>query len=1180
MIRKPSTLIQSLMICCACAVFAIAQAVYGSVFGTITDARGSGVPGATVTITNTSTNVVEKVKTDGSGYYNQTRLVPGKYRVKVEAGGFKTAVIETVVVSVDTASGANIVLQPGEISETITIIEPAPMLMTDRAEVSVIFESRQVTDLPILDRNFTKFILLTPGAQQLGWQQTSAENPQGSAQTMVNGQHFSGTGYQLDGTENRDPLLGLIVVNPNVEAVGVTKITSQNYDAEFGQAIAGVVSVSTKSGTNNLHGAAFLFRQSDALQARNPLFQFQKDPTTGEFLPHTLRNQFGGALGGPVIKNRVFFFGDYEGVRSRVGGTRLLTVPTVAARQGNLSAYLGDVIRDAQGAPIKVTTVSGAQVDLRQNMIFDPATTVSNAGGKLVDRRAFDGNVIPANRLSQQALNVLRLIPTPNVANAPANGTINNFVASGSEKYDKDSFDIRLDAKYSDNLNMLGRYSSADFRLDGPTAFGEGGGPELVTFGGRSNVRNQSVAYGLDYTWNDRLVSDLRFGFFRYRVNVLPSDFGRNTADEVGVPGLNVDPFSSGLFAGFGIDPRFQNVDGGVGFATADSLKASNFGSGQFVNRCGCPLDQVENQFQVVGNTTKLYGAHTVKFGADVRRAYNLRVPSDLHRSGELTFGAGRTRGVDGGGLGLATLMLGDVTQFGRYISSDTDARERQWRHFYYGQDTWRATPKLTVNYGLRLDVINPQTVNRAGAGGFLDLDTGEIKVAGVGATSLSGAVENSLNFAPRLSVAYKATDKLVIRAGYGRSYDIGVFGSLFGHTVTQNLPALAVQRLSAPSNFDSLFTLAQGPPAVTTFFGLDNTPKNGGRPNTSLPPDGRFFLPDGVFARAIPDKQRLPSVDAYNVTMQFQLTNTISVEAAYVGNKGTHVFAGDGPQFDVNQPTLEGFGTVPRDQRRPLFNKFGWTQPIDFFCNCADDRYDSAQFKLTKRFSNGYAILAHYTLQRSLQDAQDYFVHDQALNRGVADWNRKHNFVFSQIWELPVGRGKRYLGGGSRPLDLLIGGWQINSNTIVQSGLPYSFCYDASANIDTGPCRPNVGGDPKARLSGGQYTYDKSVFSNPGTGRFGDQERNAMRGPGYWRTDASLFKKFRLAETKELEFRVESVNVFNHVNLGAPDSFIGSFDKKSGKLNASPTLGRIFTTAFFGADPMRNLQFALKLKF
>ncbi|HEV2665920.1 MAG TPA: carboxypeptidase-like regulatory domain-containing protein, partial [Blastocatellia bacterium] len=536
MIRKPSTLIQSLMICCACAVFAMAQAVYGSVFGTITDARGSGVQGATVTITNTGTNVAETIKTNGSGYYNQTRLIPGRYRIRVEAGGFKAAVIETIVVSVDTASEANVVLQPGEISEQITISGSAPALMTDRSDVSVIFENRQVTDLPILDRNFTKFILLTPGAQQLGWQQTSAENPQGSTQTMVNGQHFSGTGYQLDGTENRDPILGLIIVNPNFEAIGETKITSQNYDAEFGQAIAGVVSVSTKSGANILHGAAFIFRQNDELQARNPLFQFQRDQTTGKFIPDTLRNQLGGAIGGPIIKDRVFFFGDYEGARSRVGGSRLLTVPTAAARQGDLSAY--------------------------GIAIYDPLTTRVDSNGQLIGRAQFEGNKIPTNRLSTQALNILKLIPPPNVANAPANGTLNNFLASGSEKYDKDSFDIRIDAKHSDKLNMFGRYSFADFRLNGPTAFGEGGGPELVTFGGQSKGRNQSVAYGFDYQWNDRLVSDFRFGFFRYRVNVLPSDFGKNTANDVGVPGLNLDPFSSGLFAGFVIDPRIQNIAG------------------------------------------------------------------------------------------------------------------------------------------------------------------------------------------------------------------------------------------------------------------------------------------------------------------------------------------------------------------------------------------------------------------------------------------------------------------------------------------------------------------------------------------------------------------------------------------------------------------------------------------
>src|SRR5215813_1592344 len=710
MIRRPSMLAQSLMICCACAVFAMAQAVYGSIFGTITDARGSGVPNATVTITNIGTNVTETIKTNSSGYYNQTRLIPGKYSIKVEAGGFKTAVIETVAISVDTASEAKVVLQPGEISEQITISGAAPTLMTDRSDVSVIFENRQVTDLPILDRNFTKFILLTPGAQQLGWQQTSAENPQGSTQTMVNGQHFSGTGYQLDGTENRDPILGLIVVNPNFEAIGETKITSQNYDAEVGQAIAGVVSVSTKTGTNELHGAAFLFRQKDVLQARNPFSQFQKDPSTKKFIPDSLRNQFGAAVGGAIIKDRLFFFGDFDGIRSKTGGSKLLSVPTVAARGGDLSAY-----------GVNIFNPTAALV-----LAPDPRPNAP-AGAMVLTRQQFAGNKIPTGMLSQQALNVLKLIPLPN-APGRNNGTRDNYVASGIEGFDKNSFDTRIDFRATEKLSMFGRYSFADFTRNGPTAFGAGGGPELVSLGGSSKVRNQSVAYGFDYAWSSTLVTDFRFGFFRYKVNVLPFDFGKKTAADAGVPGLNLDDFSSGLFSGF--------IKGNGDF------KDINFGSGLGVNRCNCPLDQDENQFQFVSNTTKFVGNHTFKFGVDVRHAYNLRVPSDVHRSGELTFATERTRqvffeqndptkevtGFGGAGFGLATFLLGDTTGFGRYISTSTDARERQWRHFYYGQDTWRLTPKLTVNYGLRLDIINPQSINKAGNAGFLSFDTGQIR--------------------------------------------------------------------------------------------------------------------------------------------------------------------------------------------------------------------------------------------------------------------------------------------------------------------------------------------------------------------------------------------------------------------------------------------------------------------
>ncbi|MFB3905522.1 MAG: TonB-dependent receptor domain-containing protein [Acidobacteriota bacterium] len=1094
---------------------AMAQAVYGSISGTVTDASGGVVPGATVTITDVRRGTTVEVITNDSGNYVKDRLLPGVYSVKVTLTGFQAAVIERVNVSVDTDSHVDVMLQPGGADQIITVESTeSQLLKTDRADVATTFDDRQITDLPILDRNFTKFILLTPGTQQLGWQHAASENPQGSIQTMVNGQHFSGTGYQLDGTENRDPILGIIVINPNFEAIGETKITSQNYDAEFGQAIAGVVSVQTKSGTNAFHGSAFDFRQSDWGQARNPFAQSEPNAETGRFIPATLRNQFGGSFGGPIIKDKFFFFGDYQGLRSKVGGSRLLTVPTALARTGDLSEY-------------------GVN-------IFDPA------GGVPANRTQFAGNIIPQARLSPQALAILQLIPQPTRP-----GIRDNFVASGIEKFDNNTFDVRLDGRMSENFNLFGRYSLADFERDGPTAFGAGGGAELVSLGGVSDVRNHSLATGFDYSMTPTWISDFRFGWFWYKVNVLPFDFGQKTGEQVGIPGVNLDDTTySGLPAGF--------VEGPVG--------GFNFGSGLGVNRCNCPLDQDEKQFQWVGNILKIAGNHQVKFGTDVRRAYNLRVPSDRHRSGEFTFRPDVTRGPEGGGLGLATFLLGEVSRFTRYVSPSTNARERQWRHFYYAQDTWRVTQKLTLSYGLRLDIINPQTINEPGNGGFLNLSTGEIMVAGVGDIDLAGNVENSLNWAPRLGIAYQATDSTVIRAGYGRSYDIGVFGSLFGHSVTQNLPVLSAQELDAPNNFESVFTLAQGPPAPVF---------------PAVPPNGRFPLPPGVFAFALPDKQRLPTVDAYNLMVQHQLNPSLSIEAGYVGNKGTHVFAGDGPDFNVNQATIEGFPTLSQDQRKPFFSRFGWTQSISFFCNCADNHYDSFQTKLNKRFSEGYSVLAHYTWQKVTQEGGDYFVVDPSVSRGRPDWDRRHNFVFTQLAELPFGRGRRFASDMGRMADLILGGWQINSTTTIQSGLPFTPSYrDCGADRDVGPCRPDVLGD--VEIIGDQNNWFNttpigspgSVFARPQVGRFGNIGRNTLTGPGYWRTDASLFKHFHFTEVSNLEFRFEVFNLFNHVNLGQPDAEIGI----PGNLNTNA--GRITSTAYGGTDPMRQLQFALKLNF
>ena len=1104
-----------------------AQAVYGSIGGTVKDPSGAVLPGATITITSLSRKTTDSIVSNESGLYVKERLLPGEYSVQAELSGFKMAIVPRVVVGVDAQTPVEFVLEVGQLTEQVTVTGGSTLLTTDRADVATRFDSKQITDLPVLDRNFTKFILLTPGTQQLQWQHAASENPQGSTQTMVNGQHFSGTGYQLDGTDNRDPILGIIVVNPTLESIGETKITSQNYDAEFGQATAGVVSVQTRSGSNEIRGSAFEFFLNDKFQARNPFTQFQPDPQTGRFIPETRRNQFGGSIGGPIVENRWFFFADYQGKRSTTGGSRLLSVPTAAARNGDLSAY-------------------GVN-------IYDPATG-----------QQFPGNIIPAGRISPQARALLNLIPTPN-ATGRDNGTRDNFVAAGSESFSENSVNGRVDARISDAVNAFGRYSVGDFLLDGPTAFGTGGGQELVSLGGVSDVNNQSIAFGIDHTLSSTLLADFRFGFFRYKVNVLPFDYGTRPAAEAGIPNLNLDEtFSSGLPAGF------------IGGDSTTAPGDFEFGSGLGVNRCNCRLDQNEKQFQLVGNVTKMAGNHSVKFGIDVRRAYNLRVPSDAHRSGEMTFSPNRTSLNGAGGMGLATFLIGDVTNFRRYVSPNTNARERQWRHFYYAQDTWRVNSQLTLNYGLRLDMINPQTINEPGNAGFLDLETGEIRVVGVGGIPMNGGVENKMNWAPRVGATYQIDEKTVLRGGFGRSYDIGVFGSLFGHSVTQNLPVLAVQELRAPSNFDRVFTLASGPSSPVF---------------PEVPSSGRFALPNGVFARALPEQQRPPTVDAFNVMVQRQLSDTMSFEIGYVGNRGRDVFAGDGPAIDINQASLNGFVEgVPRNERRPFYRKFGWTQGIDYFCNCATNSYDSLQAKFNKRFAQGYSAKVNYTLQRVRQHGNTQFetdlpehqgLYDSDLEYGPPDWDRVHNFVLSLVAEIPVGRGRQYMSDASAVTDAILGGWQFNTNTIIQSGLPFNVTYrNAGGDRDTGPNRPNLVGDAEGPQNRDQWFNTTpigssgSAFERPARGTFGDLPRNALRGPGYWRVDASMFKHVRVTPTTGLEFRVEVVNLFNHVNLGLPDSEIGV----PGNLNSNA--GRITSTAYGNADPQRNWQFAVKVTF
>lgn len=1110
------------------------QAVYGTIVGNVTDSSGAAVAGAKVVITDIGRDVSQNTTTNDSGNFTQRFLIVGRYRVRVEAGGFKAFVQDNVPVSVDTEVRVDVHLEVGDVSQTVEVTSEAGILKTERSDVASTYTEKTVTELPVLNRRFTNFQLMTPGVVSFPTSLTaaSAENPQGSYRMLVNGQSFAGTSHLLDGTDNHDAVLGWIVINPTLESVTEAKITTANYDAEFGVASAGVVSAQTKSGTNAMHGSVFEFLRNDKMIARNPFTQSKPIPNSnGRLIPLTQWNQFGASIGGPILKNKLFYFGDYQGTRRNTGGGALLRVPSAAERQGDFSA----------------TGIN----------IYDPLT------GPPATRTQFAGNRIPTARLSPQAIALLKLIPDGNTA-----ATLDqpNFSSSGGVKFNDDAFNVRGDYYVNDKIHTFGRYSMQDFGMVAPGSFGlVAGGPGLDASGstnayaGASDSRNHSIAAGIDYNVRPNLLTDFRFGYVRYHVFGQPNGIGTSPAKDAGIPGLNVDDnFNSGM-------PAF--------FINGYGNNLFRFGYALGVNGCNCPLIQDENQYQFVNNWTKIQGNHTFKFGADIRRAHNLRVPSDRHRSGELNFDAARTQGPGGGGSGLASFLMGDVSRFERYVSNSLDAREVQNRFFFFAQDQWRVTRKLTINYGLRWENYRPQQVNKAGNGGFVSLSTGEVYVAGQDGVGLDLNVKTSNKlFAPRLGIAYQLNQKTVIRTGYGRGFNLGVFGSIFGHNVTQNLPVLGIQSVQPANNYDAVFTLDQGPTALDPASILASQRKG---------PNGKNILPNGVTAFVISNPIRFPTVDAWNFTIQRQLNATSSFEAAYVGTKGTHVFAGTGGDYDPNQADINGFGTLSQNQRKPFFNLFGWSQNLRYYGSDASNNYHSLQVKFDKRFSSGMNVMSHYTWSKNIDYDGTYYPRDARLARGVSSNNRRHVFFLASLYEVPVGKGRRFLNNPSRALDIVIGGWQMNGSWSYMAGQPFTPSYrDCNADRDTGWCRPNLVGDFSVD-NPDQFGWFKTTstaltangqtdgpWQRPQRAQFGTVGRNAIVGPNFGQLDMSFFKTFAINERHSLQFRAESFNFTNHTNLANPNSCV----------DCPGQAGRIFG-AFTSYVP-RQWQMALKYAF
>ena len=1164
--------------------FANAQAVYGSIFGTVIDKSGAAIPNASITVTDITKGTSTTATANASGLYRVEHLIPDTYKVEAAATGFSTAVVPDVIVHADTAPEVDLQLAVGEVTNTVTVSAGAPLLETDRADVSMILNQRAVESLPNLNRNFTEFELLTPGTTYIGWGVGQATNPQQSEQIEVNGQLPFATGYELDGTDNQDPVIGVEVINPNLDAVSEMKVTSQNYDAEFGKAVAGLVTAQTKSGSNSFHGSAFEYRRSDAQQARDPFTQYAPNKLTGRFIPPFLFNQVGGAVGGPIRKDKVFFFGDYQGLREKTGTTVVTTVPTQLAHQSctsggncNLSDYLNPAL---QGGSIY--------------QVYDPESNPNGISG----RTAFANNVIPSGRLSAPAVNLIKLMPMPN------NGSniINNYLASGSGIFNTDQFDVRGDGQLNENFHIFGRYTRFNSSLSGAAFFGAAGGQGFGAgnFAGTDSALDQSVAAGGDYALSSAWLTDFRFGWFRLHINEQGPGYNQALGTQLGIPGVNQGDLSlNGGLPQFNINIPNNGSNGGANLEFGTSAN-------QFL--------QTENQIQFVNNWTRYLGNHSVKFGADIRYAKNalIGLNNNQVRSGNFGFQSSVTEGLNSSGLGFATFLLGDVSSFNRTETANTNAQERQKRFFFYGQDQWHLARAITVDYGLRWELYYPESVTGQGQGGLLDLNTGNIRIAGYGpwGDNLNVAMDYA-HLAPRVGVTWQPHTKTVVRAGYGRVYGMGWSGDIFGEVLTFSYPTQVNQNLNAPAAFYYAFPLSNGPPAYTF---------------AAIPSSGNYPLPNSISVPTRPLTIRIPTLDSWNLMIQEQLTPTSSVQIGYIGSHGIHNMFDSSNQASPNQPTIAGFNcsnapvgcTVPIDpatglpytlnERRPYYDgtaqqylklgyghAFGWTQDLRYNANQATTSYEALQVVFEKRYSQGFQLISHYTWSHARAHESDYYFNDPRADYGNSYYNRRQVFVADGNWDLPFGKGR--LVGTKVPgwANQVIGGFALNGTLTWEGGLPFTPSYSLCAqdqDIDGqggSLCRPSWSGasfglhagsfDPIAHhvtyftpvptlASAGQQ---QGAYVRPFPGHFGTIQRDALWGPGLITSDMAVAKRFFLPEGVNFQLMVQAFNVYNHPSLGQPSGCVDC-GASSGLIND--------IVASQEGSTMRRLQFSARFTF
>jgi Carboxypeptidase regulatory-like domain len=1097
------------------------QATTGSIVGTITDPSGRVIAGAAVTVTNMDTAIATKTTTDGSGNYVATPLAIGRYSVAIEAPGFKRSISSGITINVQDRIRVDESLQVGQVVETVEVQALTPLLQTDTSYLGQVVESQKIVDLPLNGRYFTRLAVLTAG---------TAPTPSGARDEKTGG--FSANGvrpyqnnYMLDGIDNNSLSQDLVsqssfVVGPPPDAIAEFKVQTNSMSAEFGRSGGAVLNVNIKSGTNLLHGTLYEFLRNSALDAKN-YYDSGANP-----IPPFKLNQFGVSGGGPVVlpkiydgKNQTFFFADYQGTRIRTGQTFLASVPALAWRNGDFSGF---------------------------QQIFDPATTLIAPDGTAT-RQPFPNNQISPSRFDQVAKKLIDLFPAPNVPGSVGpSGVSTNYLSNPGEPDNTDQFDVRIDHRFSTDDSIFGRFSFSDQTLTPPGAIP----PPLdaASFSSGDFLNNsRSLVLTETHIFTPRIVNELRLGYNRNRSGRLQFNSDKNLSAQFGIPGVPFGPTNGGL-------PQFSIGD------------LTSFGSSEFQ-----PTVEIQNVYQIIDSLSWVKGQHTLKFGGELKPIVNFSILQPPVPRGAFSFTGNATRdpnNLSNTGLGTADFLLGLTYDGGggTTISSIINDVFQQPGVFWYVQDDFKVSRKLTLNLGLRYEFVTHAMEKYNAEANFnintntLDIVKGrtdslppnfypQIQVNRNASRSLVPNPKN--NFGPRVGFAYNILQRTVIRGGYGLFYSSYEAGPLSIPNPGNNVPFY----LQATFNASSLVVPNPIVSQLSKGFPLDAL-SNPGAP--------ALFALDPNF--------RNPDVQHWNISIQQDLGWNSIFEMAYAGSKGTRLY-----EFrNANQSTPTSDSTSDINSRRPRPYI-----PTDFslWCSCNSSTYHSLQAKVEHRFSQGLSFLTAYTFGKAIDEASQAslgFHNGGGLRdprypnweKARADFDIRHRFVASFSYELPFGAGKMFANSTGRLGNTIVGGWEMQGVAAFQSGTPRTVTANIGVSNSDGEDRPDVvsGISVVPANQDPNFWIDPAGFQTAVAGTYGNAGRNIITTAGLTSVDFSLFKNFRITERVKLQFRSEFFNLPNHPSFRG-DSLNNSW--------GSSSFGQ-----YSAARSSRQIQFALKLIF